>query len=423
VSCQDHSCIHCKKQLRPAALPAAAAAAADEIESPKWEVKIQKERFEKMANNPYSNLSEEVQTALANLNSDDSRYQPQNAHELFKLEQAVQIFFVTIDGHVSTFSAPETLRIFQFTEASEDSSNVFLQVGGWTQPLVPGASPCLQAENGAIMFPDIYSEQSGCSVGLVLVEGLVPDEARAQLLALLQQHTALKTNQQLPPEQQLGKVGSSIVWGAEKLAVGIEMGAEKAGELIEYVTDAAEKRLSKSDEDAKVGALTKHSVKAAVTATDATVKVSGYVADRVGNLTKRMASYLAAKVVDPNKPGGIKKGGSAMGTLVDAARGGLVAYGTVYNGLEANAKVLGNNLKENSVKVVQHKYGNQAGDEFGKACTAAGNAAMTYMNVQSLGAKGLVKKTAKNTGKNIAKNIVGMGSEEKKEVTQEDIKQ
>merc|ERR1712126_589470 len=162
------------------------------------------------------------------------------------------------------------------------------------------------------------------------------------------------------------------------------------------------------------GALTKNSVKVAVTATDATVKVSGYVADRVGNLTKRMASYLAAKVVDPNKPGGIKKGGSAMGTIVDAARGGLVAYGTVYNGLEANAKVLGNNLKQNSVKVVQHKYGNQAG-EFGKACTAAGNAAMTYMNIQSLGAKGLVKKTAKNT--------VGMGSEERKEVTQAEVKQ
>merc|ERR1712223_84133 len=160
------------------------------------------------------------------------------------------------------------------------------------------------------MFPDIYSEQSGCSVGLVLVDGLVSKEARNQLLSLLELHTALKTSQQLPADQQLGKVGTSIVWGAEK----------KAGELIEYVTDAAEKRLSKSEEDAKVGALTKNSVKVAVTATDATVKVSGYVADRVGNLTKRMASYLAAKVVDPNKPGGIKKGGSAMGTLVDAAR-------------------------------------------------------------------------------------------------------
>merc|ERR1712004_15558 len=376
-----------KKQLRPPAHLRASSGSCSrrELKSEEWKVKSRsktqlKTQPEKMSNNPYGNLSAEVQSALANLNSDNSSYQPQNAHELFKLEQAVQIFFVTIDGHVSTFSAPETRRIFQFTEASEDSSNVFLQVGGWTQPLVPGASPCLQAENGAIMFPDIYSEQSGCSVGLVLVDGLVSKEARTQLLSLLEQHTALKTSQQLPADQQLGKVGSSIVWGAEKLAVGIEMGAEKAGELIEYVTDAAEKRLSKSDEDAKVGAL-----------------------------TKRMASHLAAKVVDPNKPGGIKKGGSAMGTIVDAARGGLVAYGTVYNGLEANAKVLGNNLKENSVKVVQHKYGNQAGDEFGKACTAAGNAAMTYMNIQSLGAKGPVEKMAKNT--------VGM------DVTQAEVKQ
>merc|ERR1712088_695106 len=349
---------------------------------------------------PYGNLSAEVQSALDTLNSDDSQYQPHAAHEIFKLEQAVQIFFITIDGQVSSFSAPETLRIFQFLEESEGTSNVFLQVGGWTQPLLPNASPCLQAENGAIMFPDIYSEASGSSVGLVLIDTLVSEDQKKQLMTLLEQHTALKTNEQLPAEDQLGRVGSSIVWGAEK-----------PGVLIEYVTEAAEKRLSKTtNEDAKVGSLTKQSVNAAVTATDATVKVSGYVANRVGKLTKRMATYLAAKVVDPNAPGGgIKKGGG-MGVIVDAARGSLVAYGTVYNGLEANAKVLGNNIKENSVKVVKHKYGSQSGDVFGDACTAAGNAAMTYMNLQSLGAKGLVKKTAKDTGKNIAKNVINKGS-------------
>jgi len=361
---------------------------------------------------PYGNLSAEVQSALDTLNSDESQYQPHAAHEIFKLEQAVQIFFITIDGQVSSFSAPETLRIFQFIEESEGTSNVFLQVGGWTQPLLPNGSPCLQAENGAIMFPDIYSDASGCSVGLVLVDTLVSENQKKQLMTLLEQHTALKTNEQLPAEDQLGRVGSSIVWGAEKLAEGIEMGAEKAGVLIEYVTEAAEKRLSKTtNEDAKVGSLTKHSVNAAVTATDATVKVSGYVANRVGKLTKRCASYLASKVVDPNASGGggLKKV-SGLGVIVDAARGSLVAYGTVYNGLEANAKVLGNNVKENSVKVVKHKYGTQSGDVFGDACTAAGNAAMTYMNVQSLGAKGLVKKTAKDTGKNIAKNVINKGS-------------
>merc|ERR1712088_224206 len=173
---------------------------------------------------PYGNLSAEVQSALDTLNSDDSQYQPHAAHEIFKLEQAVQIFFITIDGQVSSFSAPETLRIFQFLEESEGTS---------------------------IMFPDIYSEASGCSVGLVLIDTLVSEDQKKQLMTLLEQHTALKTNEQLPAEDQLGRVGSSIVWGAEKLAEGIEMGAEKAGVLIEYVTEAAEKRLSKTtNEDA-----------------------------------------------------------------------------------------------------------------------------------------------------------------------------
>ena len=357
---------------------------------------------------PYSQLSSEVQTALTSLASEDTAYQPQTAHELLRLDQAVQLFFLSTSGQVSTFSAPETLRILQFAAPEEGSSQVFLQVGGWTQPLVPGATPSLQAENGAIMFPDIYSDQPGSSVGLVLVEGLVTEEDKRRLLELLEQHTALRKDEQRP-EQQLGGLGGALVWGAERLAGGIELGAEKAGELIEYVTEKAEKKLSKSEEDARVSSLTKHSVNAVVTATDATVKVSGYVADRVGKLTKRMATYLASKVVDPNATGGVKKAGG-MAALVDVARGGLVAYGTVYNGLEGSAKVLGHHVKNNSVKVVEHKYGGEAGNVFGDACTAAGNAAMTYMNVQSLGAKGLVKKTAKDTGKNIAKNIIGKSS-------------
>merc|ERR1711963_847668 len=97
---------------------------------------------------PYSNLSTEVQTAITELESDSSTYKPQNANELLKIVDSVQIF--------------------KFQEDQEDSTTSFLQVGGWTHPLIPGASPCLQAENGAIMFPDIYSDLPNSSVGLVL---------------------------------------------------------------------------------------------------------------------------------------------------------------------------------------------------------------------------------------------------------------
>jgi len=368
----------------------------------------------------YTNLSAEVQNALSELNADNTKYEPQNAAELLRLENSVQIFFVTSDGKVSTFSAPETLRIFQFSQDQADSTSTFLQVGGWTHPLIPGASPCLQAENGALMFPDIYSDLPDCSVGLVLMDG-ISEDIRADLVNLLSQHTALKSQTLLPPDQRLGSIGSAIVKGAEYLAQGIEIGAEKAGDLIEYVTDKSQKKLSKAEEDAKIGSLTKGSISAAKSATTATVKVSGYVANRVGKLTKSMAGYLAAKAEKPisgvvSTTGGDKKQGT-MAYLVDAARGGLIAYGTVYTGLESSAKVLGKNIKDNSVKVVSHKYGGDAGHVFGDACTAAGNAAMTYMNLQSLGVKGLVKKTAKETGKTVAKNVIT--GESKKSVTNE----
>jgi len=354
---------------------------------------------------PYTNLSSQVQSAITELEADTDSYQPQNANELLKLVSSVQIFFVTSDGHVSTFSAPETLRIFKFQEDQEDSTTNFLQVGGWTHPLIKGASPCLQAENGAIMFPDIYSDIPNSSVGLVLTEAVSPDQ-RAQLISLLEKLTALKSQTLLPPEHQLGALGSSIVKGAELLAQGIEVGAEKAGELIEYVTERSQEKMNKAEEDAKVGKVVKGSVDMAKTATTATVKVSGFVADRVGKLTKSLATYLANKATPSTTITGDKKKSGAMAYLVDAARGGLIGYGTVYNGLETSAKVLGANVKENSVKVVSHKYGGEAGSVFGEACTAAGNAAMTYMNVQSLGVKGLVKKTAKQTGKNVVKNVL-----------------
>jgi len=372
-------------------------------------------------NNPYSNLSSEVNNAISELQNTDFQYEPQNANEIFKLENSVQIFFVSASGHVSTFSAPETLRIFKFQQNQdqdlEETTGFFLQVGGWTHPLIAGASPCLLAENGAIMFPDIYSDTPDSSVGLVVLDS-VPVEVRQQLLKHLEQLTAFQTKPQLGDDHQLGKLGSSIVKGCEMLAQGIEVGAEKAGSLIEYYTEKGQEKMNKAEEDAKVGSLTRGSVNVAKTATTATVKVSGFVASRVGKLTKSLATYLANKATPSTSLSTNNKKPGAMAYLVDAARGGLIGYGTVYNGLENSAKVLGNNVKENSVKIVNHKYGGEAGVVFGDACTAAGNAAMTYLNVQSLGVKGLVKKTAKETGKNVVKNVIVGDKEKKKSVTE-----
>merc|ERR1712018_1068914 len=119
---------------------------------------------------------------------DESVLVPQReAEEIFHLPDSVQLFFITASGKVSTFSEPSTLRIFRFKNPEEEEGQkaaTFIQVGGWTRPLIPGASPVLEAGNGAFMFPDVYGQDEGSSVGIVLVDGSpfnIDGEAQIQL--------------------------------------------------------------------------------------------------------------------------------------------------------------------------------------------------------------------------------------------------
>jgi len=372
---------------------------------------------------PYSDLQQNVHRAMDELVADESVYVPtREAEELFNLPDCVQIFFITAEGRVSTFSQPSSLRIFKFKNKNEDEeTNTFIQVNGWTHPLGEG-SPVLKAGNGSFMFPDAYSDQEGSSVGLVIMDDSpfnVNGEAEKQLQKLLEELTALKTIQsQVEKELEdhhLGKLGSLILKGAQTVGKTMEDTiVPKTTQLIEYATEKQKAKMGQpAEEDSKMNSVLKTTVKGAGHMTKATVKVSGFVADRVGDLTKSIARSLARKM-EPAVSGATGAGGGGSGktkntslrTLVDVARGGLLAYGTIYASLEDSAKVLGTSVKSNSVQVVEHKYGGEAGEVFGEAATAAGNAAMTYMNIQSLGVKGLVKKTAKTTGKELGKAVL-----------------
>jgi hypothetical protein len=389
---------------------------------------------------PYSDLQQNVHRAMDELVADESVYVPtREAEELFNLPDCVQIFFITADGRVSTFSQPSSLRIFKFKNEinkDDESANTFIQVNGWTHPLGEG-SPVLKAGNGSFMFPDAYSDQEGASVGLVIMDDTpfnVDGEAEKQLQQLLEELTALKTIQksqtgigsekELELDHHLGKLGSLILKGAQTVGKTMEDTiVPKTTQLIEYATEKQKSKMGQpAEEDSKMNSVLKTTVKGAGYATKATVKVSGFVANRVGDLTKSIAKSLARKM-EPAVSGATGAGSgsgktknSSIRTLVDVARGGLLAYGTIYTSLEDSAKVLGNSVKSNSVQVVEHKYGGEAGEVFGEAATAAGNAAMTYMNIQSLGVKGLIKKTAKTTGKELGKAVLDAHSSKPKPV-------
>merc|ERR1719266_1348012 len=344
----------------------------------------------------------------------------------FLLPDCVHIFFVTGSGKVSTFSEPSTLRIFRFkddsTNQNPSDATTFIQVGGWTHPLIPGKSPVLEAGNGAFMFPDVYEDknQEGepSAVGIIIADDTpfnIEGEAQTALEKILGELTegSLKKEEPLSKDQRLGTVARTLVKGAELMSYGMEKGAEKATTLIEYAGEKQRAKTEPTAEDTKISPAYKATAKGAMYATLATVKVSGFVAKRVGSLSKGVPNYLAKKLEDPvvNATGGSggeskMKSSSSMRQIANAAYGGLLAYGTVYDGLEKSSKILGSSLKKESVQVVEHQYGKEAAVVATDSMSAAGNAAMTYLNVQSLGAKGLAKKTAKNTGKTLAKNVI-----------------
>jgi len=222
--------------------------------------------------NPYGNVANQVHSALDELNADDSHYIPSHpsgggreAEELFLLPDCVHIFFVTGSGKVSTFSEPSTLRIFKFkddaTIPDTSDAKTFIQVGGWTHPLIPGKSPVLEAGNGAFMFPDVYEEgNTGAepsAVGIVIADDTpfnIEGEAQSALEKILGELTdgSLKKEEPLSKDQRLGTVARTLVKGAELMSMGMEKGAEKATTLIEYAGEKQRAKTEPTTEDAKV---------------------------------------------------------------------------------------------------------------------------------------------------------------------------
>lgn len=88
-----------------------------------------------------------------------------------------------------------------------------------------------------------------------------------------------------------------------------------------------------------------------------------------------------------------------MSGVLTVAAGAVEGFGTVYTGLEQSAGILGQNLSENSVKIIEHKYGSHAGVLAHDTFDTVGNMINLSKNMSIITPKGLAKKTVKGTGK------------------------
>lgn len=85
--------------------------------------------------------------------------------------------------------------------------------------------------------------------------------------------------------------------------------------------------------------------------------------------------------------------------ILTVAAGAVEGFSTIYRGLETSASILGDNLKNNTVKIVQHKYGAPAGEFTGDTLTTVGNVYNISKNAKVFTPKGVAKKTAGGAGR------------------------
>ncbi|XP_017476132.1 PREDICTED: protein spartin isoform X1 [Rhagoletis zephyria] len=301
----------------------------------------------------------------------------------------------------------------------------------WLYALLPAITICYRTSYGAFILPDLEIDEAGHAFGLMLIERDSAVDGAEQAAAQPEEPEELSDLQQFfldlleavlsgrvellqqpivvprPPRDASEQVSRHIVTAADFIARNLVRGAEKTGELMVKTTPYIISKMKPAPPDARpVSSTVQTSVTVARDVTHAAVGVTGWIAGKVGSASMAIGRYLAPHVqsagstllqkgfgYDPNEAH------SKMEGAMTIAAGAVEGFSTVYDGLETSAKILGTNLSENSVKIIEHKYGSSAGGVAAGTFDTLGNAFNVSQNVNYITPKGLAKKMAKNTGK------------------------
>ncbi|KAH8381667.1 hypothetical protein KR093_010429, partial [Drosophila rubida] len=357
--------------------------------------------------------------------------------ELFTAQ--VKLYRIEASGSVTTVSGSTKMSLIMCTVGGKwkflsgiyfiqcDMPQSDAQQMIWIYPLIPSVSNCYRTEYGAFILPDMESEQPGNAFGIMLVKpqrplsttaGETEEEQMADLqqflLDLLEAVLAGTVEELRSPRAQRAaaatrseQVSQHIVCAADFIARNLVKGAEKTGGLMMRTTPYLISKITPAAPDAhtQVPSSVQTGVEVAQKVTHAAAGVTGWIAGKVGTAAVAVGGYLAphvqtqgSKLLQRGFGYDSSQADSAMEGAMTIAAGAVEGVTTVFDGLETSAKILGTNLSENSVKIIEHKYGASAGNLACGTFDTVGNAFVISQNVNYITPKGLAKKLVKKTG-------------------------
>nr|XP_005286649.1 spartin isoform X1 [Chrysemys picta bellii]XP_042698719.1 spartin isoform X1 [Chrysemys picta bellii] len=200
------------------------------------------------------------------------------------------------------------------------------------------------------------------------------------------------------------KVAHGILSGASWLSWGLVKGAEYTGKAIHKGASKLREHIQPEEKPLEVNPTVAKGLHVAKQATGGAVKVSRFLVEGVCSIASSIGKELAPHVKKHGSkfvPESLKKdkdGKSTFDGAMVVAASGVQGFSTVWQGLESAAKCIATSVSTETVQTVQHKYGDDAGHATDNAMNSAINVGVTAFNIDNIGIKAIVKKTAKETG-------------------------
>lgn len=185
---------------------------------------------------------------------------------------------------------------------------------------------------------------------------------------------------------------------------GLVKGAEFTGKAIQKGASKLRERIQPEEKPLEVSPTVTKGLHIAKQATGGAVKVSQFLVDGVCSVASCVGKELAPHVKKHGSrlvPEALKKdkdGKSPLDGAMVVAASSVQGFSTVWQGLECAARCIVNNVSAETVQTVRYKYGQTAGEATHDAVDSAINVGLTAYNIDHIGIKAMVKKTAKQTG-------------------------
>ncbi|XP_040847441.1 spartin [Ochotona curzoniae] len=200
------------------------------------------------------------------------------------------------------------------------------------------------------------------------------------------------------------KVAQNILSGASWVSWGLVKGAEFTGKAIQKGASKLRERIQPEEKPVEVSPAVSKGLYIAKQATGGAAKVSQFLVDGVCTVANCVGKELAPHVkkhgskLVPESLKRDKDGKSPLDGALVVAASSVQGFSTVWQGLECAARCIVDNVSAETVQTVRYKYGHNAGEATHHAVDSAINVGVTAYNVNNIGIKAVVKKTAKQTG-------------------------